>query len=881
MRSPVMRTMFVFLVIGVLPALCLAANVGKIAGMVTDAETGEPLQYANVVVIGTVMGAMSLEDGRFTILNVAPGEYDVQASYMGYKPMRLTGVAVKPDLTATVEFKLEATVAAELEPIVIQAERPIVEVDVTSSRSIFTAEDVQALPVDTPAGVLNFVSGAAIDARGIHIRGGREDEVGYYIDNAPIQDPILNDALLDLSTQSINEMVVFTGGFNAEYGNASSGIINIITTEGSEELRGSYEHRMYLPVEMLWRHSDKGDPLNTKEMRERFTLSGPLYKQGDTRLKYAFAIEGTNWDDDEPRVEVLDRPGKQRLYDGTLSFRQGRTKLKAVFNIENKDVTESYDSYFLYERIKVPETWRKTTNDNYRVALSGSHMLNPQSFFDMSFSFLDASYEKKQPGKGWDTDLTYDANQEKYDWNLDILRDENNFIISGDNPYYDKQDQKIYAFRGSYTLQRGRNEFKTGLDYTMYDVQEDDIFASTQNYYIYEYDVQPKAGAVYAQDKLEFEGMIMNLGLRFDFFDPNHKKFKDYDAPYALALGEKPELWHGPNGDQAPIEIEYYNDSTGVYEGGGLVDADVKWKVSPRLGVSHPITESSYLHFLYGHFFQMPSFDYLYENEKFHTRGRWLLVGNPDLEAEKTVAYEVGVNQLLSQNTAVDLTFFYKDITDMTESVTRGPSAESNPQSGENYVTYMNTGYGNVRGFEVNLKRPLFHNWRYHAAYTFMVAKGFSSDTNEGYLRRFDDEEFPTQQFYLDWDRRHSFLVTAGYAKSESWTLDATVSYSTGAPYTDPVTLSPKPSRNNARFPAISNVDVEFHKFFNLMGVNLDAFVRATNLFDQRNLVNWDDTDQDLRNWLILHPYDYLGPFHDYTVYGPPRNVLGGIRVNF
>jgi outer membrane receptor protein involved in Fe transport len=880
MRSPVMRTMFVFLVIGVLPALCFGANVGKIAGKVVDADTGEPLQYANVVVIGTPMGAMSLEDGRFTILNVAPGEYDVQASYMGYKPMRLEGVVVRPDLTATIEFTLEPTVAAELEPVIVQAERPIVEVDVTSSRSIFSAEDIQALPVDNPVGVLNYVSGASIDARGLHIRGGREDEVGYYIDNAPIQDPIVNDPLLELSTQSINEMVVFTGGFNAEYGNASSGIINIITTEGSDEFRGSFEHRMYLPIEMLWRQSDTGDPLDNGEMRERLTLSGPLYKEGDTKVKYALAVEGTNWDDFEPRVEVLDRPGKLRLYDGTVTYRKGRTKLKAVFNIENREVTESYDSYFLYERIKVPETWRITNNDNYRVALSGSRMLNPQSFFDVSVSYLDGFYERSQSGRGWDTDLTYEANITKYDWNLDIRRDDDNFIISGDNPYYDKQAQKIYSFRGSYTLQKGRNEFKSGLDVNLYDIQEDDIFASTDNWYIYEYDVQPMAGAAYLQDKLEFEGMIMNLGLRLDLFDPNHKKFRDYDHPYALALVDSPQYWHGPNLDQAPIEKVFY-DSTGAYAGGGLVDADLKWKLSPRLGVSHPITENSYLHFLYGHFFQMPSFDYLYENEKFHTAGRWLLVGNPDLEAEKTVAYEVGVNYLLSQNTAVDLTFFYKDITDMTETVTRGPSADSNPQGGDNYVTYENTGYGNVRGFEINFKRPLFNNWRYHAAYTFMVAKGFSSDTNEGYLRRFDDEEFPTQQFYLDWDRRHTFLITAGYAKADRWTLDATVNYATGAPYTDPVTLSPKPSRNNARFPSISNVDVEFHKFFGLMGVNLDTYLRVTNLFDQRNLVNWDDMDQDLRNWLIIHPGDFLGPFHDYTVYGPPRNVLGGIRVNF
>jgi outer membrane receptor for ferrienterochelin and colicin len=277
----------------------------------------------------------------------------------------------------------------------------------------------------------------------------------------------------------------------------------------------------------------------------------------------------------------------------------------------------------------------------------------------------------------------------------------------------------------------------------------------------------------------------------------------------------------------------------------------------------------------------MPSFNYLYTNEKFHTRGRWLLVGNPDLEAEKTVAYEVGVNHLLSTNTAIDFTFFYKDITDMTESVTMGPTAESNPQGRENYVTYMNTGYGNVRGFEINLKRRHFDNWHYHGAYTFMVARGFSSNVNEGYLRRFDNEDFPTQQFYLDWDRRHSFLATIGYSAPDNWSVDAVGNYATGAPYTDPKALSRKPAKNGARFESISNVDVEVHKFFRLFELNTDVFMRITNLFDQRNVVNWDDTDQDFRNWLVAHPGDFLGPFHDYTVYGQPRNVLGGVKVRF
>jgi hypothetical protein len=865
------------MLVGVIPALCFGQNVGKIAGRVTDAETGEALQFANIVIVGTPMGGMSLADGLYAVLNVAPGTYDVQASFMGYKPVRVEGVVVNPGLTQIVDFSLEKTVAAELEPIIVQAERPIVQVDVTSTRHIMSSDQVQSLPVDNPTNIVNFISGSSVDARGSHIRGGREDEIGYYVDNSPIQDPIANNSMLFVSTQAVNEMIVFTGGFNAEYGNASSGIVNIITNEGSDKFKGSLEYRSYLPLGMFWRSNDSGDQLDTGEQRARAYISGPAYSDEDSDLRYVLGFERSDWDDGDLHVEALDRPAKQDLYDGVLTYRRGRSKLKLVFNYEDSYEVNSYDSYRLYERIKVPHTWRRSDTENLRFALNGSHMINDRSFVEASLSYLDNSWERAMPGKGWDPTLSEQDNIDKYNWDLDVRRDEDNFVISGDNPYYDKQEKTVIAFRTAYTLQKGRNEFKTGLDLNFYDVVNHDIFASTANFYIYEYDVQPWAGALYAQDKLEFEGMIMNLGLRLDWFDPNTTTFRDYNHPYYLEADE--ELWHGPDGNNAPIDYEYTDDDGVTW--GGLKDATTKWKLSPRLGVSHPITESSYLHFLYGHFFQMPSFNYMFANKEFHTRGRWLSAGNPDLESEKTVAYEIGVNQMVGESAAVDLTFFYKDITDMTETVTVGPSVDANPQARENYSLYLNSGYANVRGFEINFKRPPIGNWRYHAAYTFMVGKGFSSDVNEGYLRRFDDEEFPTQQFYLDWDRRHTFLLTTGYSRPKNWSADISIRYATGAPYTDPAALGKKPSRNFARFPSINNVDFELHKWFNLFEVDWDLFMRMTNVFNRKNLVNWDDTDQDLRNWLLQNPGDYLGPFTDYTIYGSAQNVVWGLRVNF
>jgi len=880
MRRHTAKAATVFLLCVIVPALCFAGDVGKITGKVIDKATGQPLMYANVVLSGTSRGAMSLADGTFMILNIAPGTYDVLASYMGYKPVLVTGVIVEPDLTRTIEFTLESTIVEELKPIVVEAERPLVQTDVTSTRKIFLPQEVLALPIDNPVNIINYVSGGSVDAGGTHIRGGRATEVGYYIDDSPVQDPIGNNAMMTVSNQSVNEMIVYTGGFNAEYGNASSGIVNIITSEGTEKLHGSIEHRMYLPVQMFWRKSDTGDPLDTGELRQRLSLSGPILTRKQMDLRFAVAGEATQWDDWEPRVERLDRPGKQRLFDGILAFRHGSTKLKFVANVDNDRHVSSYDISLnrLYERLLVPGTWRVTDNKDNRYALSLSHMFTENSFVRGTFSVLNGTTEIAQPGRKWNPDLTYQVNQDLYNWNLDIRRNVDNFVISGDNPYYDNQKKRIYAFRGNYTRQQGKNEAKAGVDLNLYNIKNTDVFASTQNYYIYSFDVQPRAGALYAQDKLEFEGLIMNMGLRLDFFDPNHTVPKDFNNPYDRNAPDS--LWHGANKDEAPIELERY-DGEGNYLGGGLVDASVKWKLSPRLGISYPISENSYMHMQYGHFFQMPSFNYLFSNERFQARGRWNVVGNADLEAEKTVAYEIGFNHLLSTNTAVDLTFFYKDITDMTETVTKGPTSESNPQGRENYVTYMNMGFANARGFEINLKRRQFNNWRYHGAYTFMVVKGFSSNVNEGNLRRFDNEVTPTQQFYLDWDRRHTFLLTGGYGIENNWSIDLSLNYATGAPYTDPKSLSKKPARNNARFPSISNMDVEIHKNFEIFGIDTDVFMRVMNLFDQRNLIAWDDTDQDLRNWLVAHPGDYLGPFGDYTVYGPPRNILGGVKITF
>ena len=119
MRSRMAKVAILSVLCILLPVLSYAGNVGKITGTVVDKATGEPLKFANIVIIGTSMGAMALGDGTFLVLNVAPGAYDVQASYVGYKPLRINGVIIEPDLTRNLVFELEESVAGVTETIIV------------------------------------------------------------------------------------------------------------------------------------------------------------------------------------------------------------------------------------------------------------------------------------------------------------------------------------------------------------------------------------------------------------------------------------------------------------------------------------------------------------------------------------------------------------------------------------------------------------------------------------------------------------------------------------------------------------------------------------------------------------------------------------------
>ncbi len=227
---------FVVLTLTVLlvPVLAFAGTVGKVAGRVYDAETGEPLIGANVEVVGTMRGAVVGDDGLFFVVNLDPGIYSVRASMIGYGPVVVDNVIVMADLTSELQFALEQT-PIEAEEVVVVAERPLIQKDVTASTKIARREQIEAMPVTTFDQVLAVGPGTSGQQNNLHVRGGRAGEVVYLVDGMRVDDPQVRQYALQIGRAAIDEMQLISGGFNAEYGDAQSGVVLLNTREGSPE----------------------------------------------------------------------------------------------------------------------------------------------------------------------------------------------------------------------------------------------------------------------------------------------------------------------------------------------------------------------------------------------------------------------------------------------------------------------------------------------------------------------------------------------------------------------------------------------------------------------------------------------------------------------
>lgn len=906
-----------------LPALLLAATAnagvtGKIAGTVTDKSSGEPLPYVNVYIENQSLGASTDEEGYYSILNVPPGNYTVTASAVGYVTVSVRNVQVSIDLTTQVSFDLPQTVLESSETVVVEAERPIITRDLTATTAVVSSEDIASLPVTEFQEVLELQAGMI----GGHVRGGRSGEVVYAIDGVPITDTYDGSTVIDVNTSAIQELQFVSGAFNAEYGKALSGYVNIATKEAGNRLEAgitSYAGDYLSNHTGIFRGIDRFD-LTAIHNLEGY-VSTPLFSDklsfyGNARYIYFGGwMHGKRvfrpWDitiNNGPNEPIETRYDFQASGDGRyvpmnwnrkislhgkLSYKPfSPLKLNYNFMLENLDY-QDYDHGFSYN----PDGDYKRFRDGLTHILGITHVLNEATFYQFNVLYFNKEY------KHYVYEDPHDSRYTHYDLLNQHPRDVPSFLTGGTkNQHFNRKTNTFTAKLDMTSQISKRHQLKGGIDFSahklyynnFYLLQEEGLLSPaesgnpfvtmripdpdnpSENLSIDRYTRRPREISAYIQDKIEFDQLIINAGLRYDVFMPDGK---------ILADPGDPDIYRPRRPENIANSLE--ERKTYWYK-----DASTKSQFSPRLGVSFPFSASGVFHFSYGHFFQIPNFELLYQNPeyKFATgTGNLGIAGNPDLDPEQTINGEVGFSYGFNNTISLDITGYFRDIRNLAG--TRADEINMFGGSGS-YSQYVNSDFGFVRGVIFTVDKRFSDNWSAKVDYTYQTAKGNASDPAATRNQRVGGEEPEVQLVRLDFDQTHTFNATFNYVTADRWGLSLIGRYGSGMPYTPAQSIDVSKLLTNTEIkPAFYNVDLKANKTFDIKNYALTLFMRVYNLFDVKNEVNvYNDSgtaDFTLEEYLrrqqnlpaLVNTMDeyYRIPYY----YSEPRRIEVGLTVQF
>jgi len=863
--------------------LSYSQSTGKIMGKVIDVSLNEGVPFANVVVDGTTLGGSADADGNYVILNVPPGKYSVTASYISFQKVTQKGITVNVGFTTTLNFRLSPG-EVTLDAVVVQGERnPLIKQDLTNPVVAITSESLEILPVDNISDVIKLQAGVVTgDDGSIHVRGGYGNEVAYTLNGLSLNDPYGNSRSVGLASNAVQEASVSTGTFSAEFGNALSGVVNYVTKEGPSDYTFSlraYGGDYVTSRTNLFANLDKIDALNRG--RVEGTFGGPIPITESTRFFFSGIYEnfkGTYYGYRlyNPSDSYLSpdnfRQSDERYGDATGAY---------IFNAFDKNGNGLPTGDKQYVAMDPNNTLNLQFNISQK--LSSVIKLKYEFVYDkaksQSFSTLsDRSYLLNPDGHGWDysrgvintLDLTHTISEHtfytlkgSYSFNRAesyLYADPNDprYLPSfyrrtiGNTTYYaggtdndiTKRSTSTFSIKGDVVSQMfGSHEVKAGFEFRKHKIVRDgytldfyklkdingipSLTALTGNDLLYDsalnvvrgrlqsvstYDKNPTQGSAYILDKMELaKTMILNIGLRYEFFDAA----SDYNYDISRDLTEQ--------------QSGYMN----TY----LKRAEIKHMLSPRFSVSYPITDRGVIRFSYGHFYQIGSLSSLYSNDT-----RWVpniadipTFGNPNVNPQKSIQYELGLQQQLTEDFKFDLTAYNKDVRDyiFTQTVYT--------QKARQYRILTNLAYSNVKGITLSFLKRRSADGIFAATldYTFQVAEGNRTEPQEDlFFSEAAGKQTETFLVPLSFDRSHLINGTFTFSEPKSWSLGVIYNIQAGTPYT--VVLPPSLStityqQNSANKSMQWEVDLKFEKYFDFGGINYSVFVYVTNLFDTQN----------------------------------------------
>ena len=803
-----------------------AGTTGKIAGRVTDKATGEPLIGATVMVEGTRLGAVTDIDGHYAVLNVPPGMQTIKISMIGYKTMSVSEVRVHIDETSPLDVAMEEQ-ALEGETITVVAQRNIIKQDVSTSVTAVQPEEISNLPITSITDVVSLQAGVE---EGLMIRGGASDQLLFQIDGVTLRDPRNNRPIASVALSSIQEVSIEKGGFNAEYGQVRSGIINIIAREGdvakyygAVNLKyspatqkhfgisvydpNSMWNKPYLDPAVCWTGTDNGvwdtytqrqypkfegwnkiserllsdnDPTNDLspaaaqkvwewERRRRpmiepdynidASFGGPVpyisQSLGNLRFfssfryeremlliplsrpdyrEYTFSIKVNSDISDNMRLMVNSSMGKSYNVAMNKDDTQFSNSAWGINGVQFWNPTDYVRSPYSIAEITneqrpsriFTDSWYSTADVGY-LTFSGklTTFFNSSTYLDVSIENINRNYETG-PIQARDTTKRYEVvpgyfvDEAPFGFSSSPFTGLTGMFYGGhSSTARDSTKLSSFLLKADLTSQVNKeNLIKAGIEFSIYDLNLDygsiNTFFSDINYVKERW--SPYRFSAYVQDKIEMYGFIANLGVRMDVSNPN-------------------TTW---------VNVDAFNKSYFSSQYVTMSDSDFpteKAKVdiafSPRLGISHPITENSKLYFNYGHFKEMPAYEEIFRIGRAGS-GELRNFGNPNLAQAKTVSYELGYDHSLFGSYLLQIAAFYNDITNQ-----QGYTQYISDRLGVGYFLANNNGYQDTRGLEITFRKTEGAWLRGFVNYTYQIS------TFGAFGKQIINEE-PSQQKLLD-----------------------------------------------------------------------------------------------------------------------------------
>ena len=916
-----------------------AQQTGNLEGVVKDAKTGELLPGVNIILKGTYYGAATNTDGKFRINNITVGDYNVVVSLIGYKPTEYTAISIEANRTKSLEVNLEETVLTLEQDVVVIGDKPLMDVEETQSKRTVSREDIDVAVVEDIQNIVSQQAGVIESDKEIHIRGGRSYENAFLLDGVSVQDPLAGTGFgLQLSANAIEEVEVITGGFNAEYGQATSGVVNVKTREGSDRYSGSISYKKdnfgnrssyhVFNVDVLEANLSGPEPLtgvilpvlglnipgdltffSSFYMGLSDGITQGYYKPTASQL-YSSTFHGTEF---APREENSWFWLLKFTYKWSPTFKIGYSFNQSVNINQNSQSLQTNLEYvepspgYQYEFQNILDNANTFTHNNIYHNINITHTLNPSTFYELKLNYFFTNLRADANGLPW-----YDYNEPKdfvnfpiqyYNENRDTVG-----VIPGDG-FWDVGNQSTYrdhyveeySFKGDLTsFFDEKNKFKAGFDFRFQQMQMLDIYRPWigdlgLNNDIYK--VNPALGSFYAQDNINFGGMILNFGLRLDYWFPG--KYVD-DAV------ENPDVITIPD----EIRKRYREDSFGWFG-----NRRFKARLSPRLGISHPVSDNQTLFFSYGHFSKWPRPQFVYAKlDPVNAQSSFQKFGNPDLNPETTVAYELGVKTQFTPDDVLTITAYYKDIFDYVS--TRTAKITSTRLTGSSFITYVNTDYARSRGLEFEFKKRLGSWFNGIASFTYAIVTGKSSSADEGVLILQGDLQETTKEEYMSWDKPITASVSGnfylepgsfgmGEGLLDDWSLYIRAFFQSGKRYTPAVFTGLIDQQGRKEYEYVKGerygeigdnwfyIDLNFEKYFRIGNNTFSFFIEVNNLLDNKNsaIINpvtgkaYEYGDDVPGGWNDPRYPDLQAPISPYPLnparYLTRRNVKFGVSFKF